>query len=75
VGEVVDSNSVLVNKESPDVEGGYKPAPLIYKGSGIATVDKVLVSTSNESQDLLIKVQCFINRTFLNIIFLFILFF
>lgn len=57
VGEVVDPNYVLVNKETPSgVEGETKSSPLTYKGPAPATVDKVLLTTSNESQDTIVKV-------------------
>jgi hypothetical protein len=60
VGEVLEPNYVLVNKESPaGTEGEFKGATLTYKGAAAGTVDKVLVTTSNESQDLNVKVTRF----------------
>jgi len=70
VGQVLEPNYVLVNKESPTNQGelvdattsftpmvanSYKPTKLTYKGSGPATVDKVLI-TSNEHDNFIIKV-------------------
>jgi DNA-directed RNA polymerase III subunit RPC2 len=68
VGQVLEPNYVLVNKFSPSNQGDlmdgtgfspviseYKPTKLTYKGSGPATVDKVLI-TSNESENFIIKV-------------------
>jgi len=70
VGQVIEPNYVLVNKESPVNQGevvdattsfnptvanSYKPTKLTYKGSGSATVDKVLI-TSNEHENFIIKV-------------------
>lgn len=68
VGQVLDNNYVLVNKFSPSNQGDlmdgtgfnttqteYKPTKLTYKGSGPATVDKVLI-TSNENENFIIKV-------------------
>lgn len=68
VGQVLEPNFVLVNKFSPSnqgdlMDGGgfnpvaseYKPTKLTYKGSGPATVDKVLI-TSNENENFIIKV-------------------
>ena len=70
VGQVIEPNYVLVNKESPTNQGelvdattsfnpavasSYKPTKLTYKGSGPATVDKVLI-TSNDHDNFIIKV-------------------
>lgn len=68
VGQPVEPNYVLVNKFSPTNQGDlmdgtgfsnvaaeYKPTKLTYKGSGPATVDKVLI-TSNESENFIVKV-------------------
>lgn len=38
------------------VGGEFKQSALIYKGAAPAIVDKVLLTSSNESQDVLIKV-------------------
>lgn len=57
VGTTVEPNYVLVNKASPtSTDGEFKPVPLTYKGAAPAIVDRVLISTSNESSDLIVKV-------------------
>jgi DNA-directed RNA polymerase III subunit RPC2 len=64
VGEVLESNHVLVNKWTPvnqtDMVDGttaqeYKSAKMTYKGAVEATVDKVLI-TSNENENFIVKV-------------------
>jgi len=66
VGEILDPNHILVNKETPinqtdivdaaaAVKLERKKSALTYKGAAPSIVDKVLI-TSNESENFIIKV-------------------
>ena len=73
VGEVIESNSVLVNKESPAAtEGEFKPSSLSYKGATRATVDKVLLAASSESQDMTVKVSILYSMCMYTCIYMFV---
>lgn len=66
VGEILEDGDYLVNKEEPqntkdkmenplNPEGGYSPAPLKYRNKYKAHVDRVLLTSSVDS-DMIIKI-------------------
>jgi DNA-directed RNA polymerase III subunit RPC2 len=66
VAETVSPNNVLINKEMPSntsnpvanpnfPEGGYKPAPLVFRAPDEGIIDRVMI-TSTPTEHMLVKV-------------------
>ena len=55
VGESLQPGDVFINKHVPDSEAVYKPRPETYKGANPASVDRVIL-TSTQEDPFLVKV-------------------